>query len=340
MKVWGMSLGGFPRSRLARHTLRDCEKGILTRSECERRLIKVHAEAIGIQKGAGLPVVVDGMVDWHDIFRPFIRSWRNVSVDGLLRYFDNNFFYRIPVFTGEPDIIEPVWNPRILEYSKLADPAVLKAVFPGPLTFAMLAKNNSSLTREELAARIAYLLRREIDTIVENGSRNVWIQVDEPILSIRGTSVDDARFAVDLFNDIVRGFENRSVLAVYFDAPDKGVYEALLEVRSKYLFLDVADTPKRALPLVRDAGFGGHTPVLGIVDGRRIFEDRVGAELVNALRTACSGCEELVVSSSTWFDLIPYKYVLNKIFIINKIVNELASQLGGEAYTLWSLNPE
>jgi len=330
LKIWGMALGGYPRSRLARYALRDYERGSISYHELHHRMVMAASEIIGAQKGAGFPVVVDGMVDWHDIFRPFARSWRNTSVDGLLRYFDNNFFYRIPVFTGEPDIIEPVWPPRVREYSLLADPASLKIVLPGPVTMAKMSKSPAGMKWEELAELIANLLAREVELTREF---NVFVQVDEPILSDRKATPDDAALAADLVSKIVGSIAERAILAVYFDFPSRTVLERLLDAKTRYVMLDLVDSPRRAaehaIPL------DGHVPVLGLVDGRRIHTDRLADDIVNTVKTLAPGAGEIVVTTSTWMDLIPYRYALKKTSIVSRMVVDLAERLGGEPYTLW-----
>ncbi|MCE4628479.1 MAG: hypothetical protein F7C34_04970 [Desulfurococcales archaeon] len=329
MIVWGMVLGGYPRSRLARYALRDAERGSIPYLELHKRIALASAEIIGAQKAAGLPVVVDGMVDWHDIFRPFIRSWRNVSVNGLLRYFDNNFFYRIPVFTGEPDIIEPVWPQRVREYSLLADPATLKVVLPGPLTLAKMSEH-PGFRDEEIADLVANLLSREVSLVQEYG---VYVQIDEPILSDRKATRDDATLAVDLASKILGPVSDRGIFAVYFDFPSKQVLEKLLEVKARYLMLDIEDSPARArenaVPLT------GHVPVVGIVDGRRIHTDRLSDTTVSIVKALAEETDEVVVTTTTWMDLIPYRYALKKTSILGEIVRELASRVGGEVRTLW-----
>ncbi len=336
MKIWSMALGGYPRSRFARHTLRDVERGTVSNMEWAKRYSMICSEIIGIQKAAGLPVVVDGMVDWHDIFRPFIRSWRNVAVDGLLRFFDNNFFYRIPVFTGEPDIIEPVWVRRLLDYRELMDPSTPKIVLPGPVTFAYLSQNKSGLSNEELAERIAYLLKIEVERAVATGAP-LYVQIDEPLLADRKQgSKDLAELSVELVNRIVDGVEDRAILALYFDAPEPEVYDTILNVKAKYLMLDLVDAPSRAKTLL-EKGFGDHTPVLGLVDGRRIFEDKISDEIVNTVMSCCKDTDELVVTSSYWFDLIPFKYALKKTLTLSRIVQELSDKLGATPVFNWSI---
>jgi len=330
--VWGMVLGGYPRSRMARHTLRDVERGRADPARAYASLIAAHAEVIGAQKAAGLPVVVDGMIDWHDILRPFATSWRNVAVNGLLRYFDNNFFYRIPVFVGEPDLTDPVLAPRAALYAPLADPAKLKIVVPGPLTFARLSRNKSEYSFEELAEKIASALRAEVERAVDNGAS--MIQVDEPFLGDVDATPDDARLAAELVSKIVEGHEENSVTAVYFAPPNPKVYRELLEVRTKYLALDLVDLRERSLKLVKEEGWGGHIPVLGLIDARRIYDDNLEAAAETALEAA-QGAEEVVLTTSTWLDLIPFRYALRKTTLLGLLVERVAKKAGGEARSLW-----
>ncbi len=334
MLVWGMVLGGYPRSRTARYALRDYERGRISLSEYHSRMLLVHAEVIGAQKAAGLPVVVDGMIDWHDMFRPFVESWRNTAVDGLLRFFDNNFFYRIPVFTGEPDIVSPVLSKRVREFAGLADPAGLKVVVPGPVTLASMSRNETGLDKAELAEKIAVVVRREVELALESGAS--MVQIDEPFLADVDAARDDAILAKDLVNEIVKGFEDKSILAIYFNMPSSDVFEEVLDVKAKYVMVDVADAWNRAVERLNEKGIGGHTPVLGVVDARRIHDDdfnKIKSHLdrIEPLRNV----EELVLTTTAWLDLIPYRYSLRKTSLLGRLVEYYADKVGAQARSLW-----
>ncbi|MEB3860628.1 MAG: hypothetical protein GSR84_00225 [Desulfurococcales archaeon] len=332
MKIWGMVLGGFPRSRYARYALRDRERGVIPFKDDVEAIDRASVQVIGAQLAAGLPVVVDGMIDWHDIFRPFVDAWRNVTVDGLLRYFDNNFFYRIPVFTGEPDPREYVTPRRVLRFKEVADPATLKVVLPGPVSFAFMAKNNSGLSNEELAEKIAYILRDEAKKAIEAGAS--LVQVDEPFLADIDATRDHARLAAELVNKIVEGIEDKAIVSVYFNVPEPSVFEELLNTKARYMMVDVVDAPGRAEKLIRGTGFGSHTPVIGAIDARRIIDDKPSF-VEKFLKMVDAGVDEVVVTTSTWLDLIPFRYALRKVYVLGRIVEELAEKNGYEAYTIW-----
>ncbi|WP_238523620.1 methylcobalamin--homocysteine methyltransferase [Acidilobus saccharovorans] len=322
MKLWSMVLGGFPRTREARHALRDMERGAGSQVSIEWNVTAEEAAVIGVQEALGFRYVVDGMVDWHDIFRPFVNAWRNVAVSGLLRYFDNNFFYRVPVFTDRPDPDHFVWPPRIRAFSNIAEPSPLKAVIPGPLTFLLMSKNASELSKEDLAESIASALAMEAQAAEEAGA--ALIQIDEPYMTDQELSRDDAILGVELINSIVSRLKVPTVVSLYFDVAREDVYEALLNIKATYISIDVADAPTRALSLIAKKGLGGHKPILGVIDARRIESDDFNKIKDWALQVSKeAGDEEIGLTTTTWFDVIPYTYSLRKAYLLSTITERL-----------------
>jgi 5-methyltetrahydropteroyltriglutamate--homocysteine methyltransferase len=326
--VWSSPLGGYPRCRYLRRVLRDFEQGGLSRWEVEEVVTRASAAVIGVQVASGALYVCDGMLDWHDIFRPFVEAWRGVTPGGLLRYFDNNFFYRVPVFTSEPEASYLVLTPRVRRFLPLAEPSKLKVVIPGPVTFVVMAENKTRRSFEELADRVANLLAEEARRAAEAGAE--LVQVDEPVLSDPDASVDMARLSAELCSRIAKTAGVRTSLAVYFGIPEGRVYEALLDARVDYVSVDMVSSPARAVELLKSKGFGGHAPVLGLVDSRSILPDDVG-RLVELAREVLVGYDgEVGVTTSTWLDLIPYQYSIEKTRLLGLLAELLAQKLGAQ----------
>jgi 5-methyltetrahydropteroyltriglutamate--homocysteine methyltransferase len=328
VKLWGAVLGGYPRSIHARHEMRDLEKGESTYLDHEIKIALISSAVIGSQVASGLRYVTDGMLDFHDIFRPFLESWRNVSITGLLRYFDNNFFYRIPVFTAEPDIESFVWPKRIRAYSKAAYPSAIKVVIPGPLSLVLMGKNQSGLSKEDLAYSISSILAMEAEKAEKAGAG--IIQIDEPILSDHEITKEDADLAKDLISNIVKRVNIPTTLSVYFDIPKKEVYEKLIDTKVKYLSLDVMDSPSRFLDLIKSQGFSDKKPVLGLIDARRIHDDdysKIKEILINIIKMEN---EEIGVTTTTWFDVIPYNFAIRKTYLLGSYLEKIANELNAE----------
>ncbi|MCE4615665.1 MAG: hypothetical protein F7C09_01190 [Aeropyrum sp.] len=328
VKIEGQVLGGYPRSRIVRRALRQYESGSYSLLDRERVLHSSALTVIGVQVGQGFPYVVDGMLDWHDIFRPYAEAWRNVTPTGLLRYFDNNFFYRIPLFTGEPEPTDPVLAPRVRSYAPIAEPSKLKVVIPGPVTFTLMSSNRTGVSDEELAEAIARLLAEEVSLAVEAGAG--FVQIDEPILSDPKASKDHAALAAELSSMIAsRAGGAKTMLSIYFYSPKPEVYEGVLETKVDYIMLDLVDAGGAALRLLERKGCPGHGVGLGVVNARNVYSDEYEAVkgLVEAAMKACQP-EEVLLTTSTWLDLIPYKYSLRKTRLLGYYTHRIAGEMG------------
>ncbi|MCX8184703.1 MAG: hypothetical protein RMI56_01220 [Sulfolobales archaeon] len=330
MKIWGSPLGGLPRSRVLRKALRDYERGVINYEELEKALVGSSLVALGAQISSGLAYVVDGMLDWHDIFRPFVSIWRNVTPTGLLRYFDNNFFYRVPLFTGKPEATSYVWAQRVRRYAPLAEPAGLKIVMPGPVTFTYMSRNNTELTNEELASSVADLLAAEVRLAVEAGAS--LVQIDEPLLADPDIGSDLGDLAVELVSKVAASASSsKTVLAIYFGTPRVDIYEKVLNSKVSCISIDIGDTPSSSLKLIESKGFGSHCAILGLVNSRTVYRDPIDI-LVDAAVRALKDYEgeEVGVTTTTWLDLIPYEYYISKLRLLGELVDLLSLKLGGE----------
>ncbi len=324
MRVEAEVLGGYPRSERVRKTLRRLEeKGEAGHVEALRAVWEDTLLLLGVQLGAGLDAAVDPVLEWHDPLRPFAEAWRNVAVDGLLRWFDNNFFYRIPVFIDEPDPKRLVVAPRVRQLrSALPGWARVKVVLPGPVTFARLSRNQTGKSLEELASDIAAILAREAKAAAEAGA--AVVQLDEPWLADVDATPDDAALAAELASRILgeakaAGASTR--LAIEYNVPEPGVYEKLGSLKNvDYLVLDVADAPEKALRLIEAKGAPTAGLGLGVVQARNIYPEHYGSVkpwIERAVKAAEP--EALLLTTSAWLDLIPLSYAVQKTNILGHI---------------------
>lgn len=331
--VWGFVVAGYPRPRHVRIALRDRERGELPLGAAEEALALGAAAVIGAQVSAGLAFAGDGCMDWHDVFRPFAVSWRNVSLGGLLRFFDNNFFYRIPVFHGEPEPTDPLLAPRVRRFLPLAWPAGLKASIPGPLTFLRLSKNEAGIEDEELGKAIAEVLAAEVKGAALAGAS--LIEVQEPFLADVDATPEDVELLNDLLKPIKEATEDaKIVLSIYYNFPDRKVYERLLEVNVDYVALDFGDAPKRAYETLESVGIGSWVPAFGEINGREVYDDNIdaiGERIASAVKTLA--LDEVVVTTTSGFELIPYRYSLRKTSLLGRLIERVAEKLGFELKT-------
>ena len=305
-------LGGYPRSNSLRKALRRLEeKGEESTINVSRLLRETTLIIVGVQIGAGLDTIVDGFLDWHDLLRPFASAWRGVYLDGLLRWFDNNFFYRVPVFVELPDAEKFVVAPRMLSIrGAVPENYRLKAVVPGPYTFLKLSRNKTGHSDLDLMEAIATIIGREARAAYSAGAEA--IQVEEPFMGDVDADPVEVEQAVEVINEkVLAGLGAETRIAVQYNPPSPGVYEKILEVKTDYIVIDFADSPKRALNLIREKGCGGRGIGVGAIQARDLVEDRY--ENVKSLLNEAFKCSDRVLlTSSAWFDLLPFGYALEK----------------------------
>ncbi|MDQ3783614.1 MAG: hypothetical protein M3360_01800 [Actinomycetota bacterium] len=162
-----------------RKTLHAMERGEADERDLQRARQELAAEVIAEQEEAGLDVVTDGHVGWDDILTPFARNLAGFSIGGLLRWFDNNVYYRRPICTGPVE-----WRgPSSVDgwaFAQSVAHVPVKAVIPGPITFAHLSVDDHYGDRGEFVGALASVLAQEAFELEAAGA--TIIQIDEPAL--------------------------------------------------------------------------------------------------------------------------------------------------------------
>ena len=94
---------------------------------------RAREEAVDRQREAGLDRIVEGQLRWDDMLAHPLCIHDNVETRGIVRYYDNNNFYREPVVRGDltPD------GDVAAELD--AVPNANQAVLPGPYSLSELA---------------------------------------------------------------------------------------------------------------------------------------------------------------------------------------------------------
>ena len=101
---------------------------------------RVRAEELDWQTEAGLDRVVEGQARWDDNIAHPLSMTDAVDTRGIVRYYDNNNFYREPVVVGELTATGDVAAELDATAEALDDGAGdLQAVLPGPYSLADLA---------------------------------------------------------------------------------------------------------------------------------------------------------------------------------------------------------
>ena len=173
-------IGETPETQRHRRAYAQQERGEISGAEWRAVEDEVAQQVVREQAATGLDIVTDGQVRWYDPISHLARHCEGIQINGLLRYFDTNFYFRQPVVSGRIRRREPVLR-REFEVARAATDRVVKPVIPGPYSLACGSiLEGGYRDRRELARAYAEVLAHEVADLVHAGA--ALIQVDEPYL--------------------------------------------------------------------------------------------------------------------------------------------------------------
>jgi len=255
-------IGEAPGAQQHRREYARRERGEIAEAQWQAVEDDVAREVIAEQVAAGVDVPTDGQVRWYDPISHLARPLANVTINGLLRYFDTNFYFRQPVVRGPIARRGPILT-REFEVARAAAGARdVKPVLTGPYSLAQGSiLEDGYRNRHALAHAYAEVLAQEIADLAHAGAR--LIQVDEPYVLQHPEDADVVR---ETFATLAaaRG-EARLACYTYFgDALP--LYDELMALPVDVVGLDFTYSPKLA---VRVAEAGASKVLgLGLIDGR------------------------------------------------------------------------
>ncbi len=219
MAIQTTTIGAYPKPPdegqpfTLRKTLHRFEKGEAERADVDAAVNELTTAMIGEQDEAGIDIPTDGQAGWPDLLTPFARKMAGFEIGGLLRWFDNNVYYRRPVAVGPIEWRGPTSVDAFRYASSITDRPV-KAVVPGPVSFARLSIDEHYGRYDEFVLAIARVLAQEAFELEAAGAR--YIQIDEPELLNAPEDLDLAATAIGIIAGELRSDETETTLATYF----------------------------------------------------------------------------------------------------------------------------
>lgn len=172
-------IGDLPEEQKLRRAFAKLEEGKITKDDYRQAENQLVDEIVAVEEKAGIEVFTDGLIRWYDPASHLAKNLKGFEINGLLRLFDTNTYYRQPVAHDDLAVANGALASET-EYlcSKTTRP--IKAVILGPLSLAGMSLNKSSLGFEKLAMKLADLISAEIAKMAARGA--TFIQVEEPWL--------------------------------------------------------------------------------------------------------------------------------------------------------------
>ena len=309
--------GIYPRSDEVVTATRGFERGRTSPEEVDVAFEADREDFIRVQREAGLDYFSDGLLRWQDIFRPLVGICEGLDARTLVRWFDNNSFFRAPEPVGALRLAAPV--PQEMEGdADLPEPKM--ATLPSPYLLSLAAQWDGDrngligdLSREVLAP-----VAREL---VGRGYRLLHLQ--EPWLvyfGIEAGAWGELEKALGLIREATQG----AILVLHTYFGDAGPYvDRLRTLPVDAVGIDFVQTDLDALGTSWEVGL-----LAGVLDGRSSpVESAEGT--VDFVRRVAEAVEppSLFVSSNCELEFLPRDVAAQKVLRVGEVAARLKEQL-------------
>lgn len=191
MRVFLTNTGSYPRVgdapslQVLRKTQDLWEKGEKTEQDLKKAQEDVTRDAILEQESAGLDLVTDGQIRWYDPVSHLCRKLKGVEINGLLRFFDTNFYFRQPVIKQTISANGSSSEGLVVSDYRFAVSvarAGVKPVLTGPYTLSKLSVTKASpyQSLDKLCEDMTNIIAGEVTKLSNEGAP--VIQIDEPAI--------------------------------------------------------------------------------------------------------------------------------------------------------------
>jgi 5-methyltetrahydropteroyltriglutamate--homocysteine methyltransferase len=304
------------RPFVLRKTLHSLDRGDASPEDVRKAVEDLTREVIAEQEAAGIDIVTDGQAGWPDLLRPFAETISGFEIGGLLRWFDNNTYYRRPVCVESVDWRGPS-SVDAFRFARSVASHPVKAVVPGPVTFARLSVDEHYRDHERFVLALARVLAQEAFELEAAGAE--YIQVDEPALLGAAEDSDIAKRALDIVVSDLRSAE--VTLATYFgDAARLG--PKIFDLPAQAIGFDLVSGPKN-LELIKQAPNGMRIQA-GVLDARNTKLEPI-EDVARILEEITSSVDESAVrlSPSAGLEFLPREKARAKLYRLGEVAQKV-----------------
>ncbi len=263
MDVTAYQHGIYPRSEALVQATRDMERGRTTSQAVDTVFEEDRAAFLAVQREAKLDYLSDGLLRWQDLFRPLVESTEGLDARVLVRWFNNNSFYRAPETRERPTF-------RALPHWVVQNgiPEQRVASLPSPYLFSRAAQYDGD--RDELMKTLTgAILVPAVTDLRRNGY--TLIHLEEPWLGYHG--IEEGSWAsFEAAISAVRAAAGDATLILHTYYGDAAPHaERLIRLPVDAIGIDFDETEADDLPAPWGTGL-----LAGVFDGRRSVTEASG----------------------------------------------------------------
>lgn len=248
------SLKGHQKEDLVDGTEDDCITGVYD---------EARAAVADWQATAGLHRTTEGQLRWDDMLAHPLCVHDAVETRGIVRYYDNNNFYREPVVTGDltfdGDLADDLDALAALDGA----PEAIQAAVPGPYSLSDLATDEHYGDSDEFLDAVADFLTGEVRAF---GDVETMFLLEPSLVVNPPADGEDERASAAI--DRVAGATDADVVVqTYWGALEEKVHAHLLDADIDAVGYDFVSDHEQNLYNINEYGTAEDI-ALGLVDGQ------------------------------------------------------------------------
>ncbi|KAB1193878.1 5-methyltetrahydropteroyltriglutamate--homocysteine methyltransferase [Haloferax sp. MBLA0076] len=230
---------------------------------------RAREEVVSEQVDAGLDHVVEGQLRWDDMLAHPLTVHENVETGGIVRYYDNNNFYRDPQVRGELTFSGDVAAELETTTDLLGDEP-LQAVLPGPYSLADLATDEYYGDEADFLDAVGEFLAGEVDAFPEH--ETLFLLEPSLVESPPGDDIDAQ--VPEAISAVADATDANVVVHTYWGSLEEKVYAHLMDADVDAIGFDfVAGDRDQTFYNINEYGTKDDI-ALGLVDGQNtLVED-------------------------------------------------------------------
>jgi 5-methyltetrahydropteroyltriglutamate--homocysteine methyltransferase len=213
------------------------------------------------QEEAGLDRVVEGQLRWDDMLAHPLAVADAVETRGIVRYYDNNNFYREPVVTGALKAMGDV--AAELDAASAHAEDGLQAVLPGPYSLADLATDDHYGDATDFLFAIAEFLAEEAGQFPDVET----LFLLEPSLVVNPPGDGPDARASEAIDAVASAVDAEVVAHTYWGGLEEKVYAHLMDADVDAIGFDLISDHDGTVYNVQEYGTKDDV-ALGLVDGQ------------------------------------------------------------------------
>ncbi|MFC7027785.1 5-methyltetrahydropteroyltriglutamate--homocysteine methyltransferase [Halomicroarcula sp. GCM10025324] len=222
---------------------------------------RAREEVVTLQQDAGLDRIVEGQLRWDDMLAHPLAVHDNVETRGIVRYYDNNNFYREPVVQGDLTADGDI-AAELDAASELVDGG-LQAVFPGPYSLSDLATDEHYGDEASFLDAVAEFLAGEVEQFPDVET----LFLLEPSLVENAPADGQDERASEAIDAVASATDADVVAHTYWGALEEKVYAHLMDADVDAIGFDLIADHDQNVYNVQEYGTKDDV-ALGVVDGQ------------------------------------------------------------------------